>query len=193
MASTFNDPQILEDWRVNHRWPAIHGKIAAAAQMFIRGPRVLDLCCSFGLLGQRLLKTCPNVEKVIGVDCDDRAMGLGRAAGIAVDMHSMKITPDTVHLLYDLIKREGITTIVARRAFPELFGENHQFGRDFAISCNHFGVRELLLEGRVESRRSSNSLCGIDLEVELVRGSYELTGAFEKCAYLQPKGWDTQK
>ncbi len=186
MSSTFNDPAILADWKDNGRWPAIHGKIAYAASEFMKSSRILDLCCSFGLLGERLHKHHPLHPFVVGVDCDVKAMRAGKEAGICVPMFSVRITRETVQDLFLIIDTHKITGIVARRAFPELFSDDHEFGREFAINCRAHGITEILLEGRVESKRSSNSLCGVDLEVQLLAGLYYQTAGYDKCAYLQP-------
>ena len=52
----FNSPEHLETWKLRGRYPAIHDCIADTAATFMKGSRLLDLGCSYGLLGARIAK-----------------------------------------------------------------------------------------------------------------------------------------
>lgn len=185
--ATFDSDHILQDWKDRGRWPQIHGKIGWCATEYLTTPNVLDLCCAFGLLADRIAKTVPCVKKVVGVDGSLQSIAKAKAAGVPVTIHHMVIFNDTVHQLYDLIKEEQITAIVARRAFPELFDQDHEFGRCFSKSVRNLGVQEILIEGRIDSANAKSTLKTLDAEIALFADDYEVWGRAFNCAYLRAK------
>lgn len=185
--ATFDSEWILTDFVQKGKWPEIHGKIGWCATEYLKGPRVLDLCCAFGLLGDRIARTVRGVEKVWGVDGSLQSIAAGKAANVQVELQHMMINEETVDKLYSLVRDNQITSIVARRAFPELFGHDPVFGKEVAFKLRYFGVKEILVEGRVVSPRSNNALKSLDDEVAMLSDSYEVVAGAFNCSYLRAK------
>jgi hypothetical protein len=173
VSTKFNSPDYLYQWKDRGLYPAIHDNMTYAAQEFLEGPSVLDLCCSFGLLGERIKSVCPKIKSVIGIDCETPTLEAARTAGISIPLYDLMVLPDTVHQLMELIVIHKITTIVARRALPELFSSNLDFGRTTVERWHKLGVKELLIEGRIQSRRTSNALGGVEMEIDLLKHHYQ--------------------
>jgi hypothetical protein len=77
--------------------------------------------------------------------------------------------------------------IIARRIMPELFGADLDLGKRFAADMAAAGIREILIEGRVVSARSTNALASIDAEVEMLTtgGFYREARRIKAVSYLQ--------
>jgi SAM-dependent methyltransferase len=179
----FDSTEHLEVWRRTGRFPAIHDSIFSAIENFMRGSRVLDLCCSTGLLAQRLAKLLK--VTAVGVDADARALERAWEAGVDVPLVEMKINDETMSELASVIRAHRIDVLVARRAMPELFGDNLPLGHQFSAMLYDLNVREIFLEGRVATRNAVNPLASIDKEVELFGGHYVLARSIRSVAYLK--------
>jgi hypothetical protein len=182
--SRFNSPELLLTWARCRRFPAIHDNMAAAALSYVRGTRILDLGCSFGLLGARIAKDMGGVT-AIGVEADAGVISAAEAAGVPMVFHNIKITAETLPQLETVIRCHGIDIIIARRIMPELFGSDPEMGRRFAAMAAAAGVGEMLIEGRVLSERSTNALASIGAEVEMLSGSYREVRRIKAVSYLQ--------
>jgi hypothetical protein len=180
----FNSPEHLETWRTRGRYPAIHDGIADAAASFMRGKRLLDLGCSFGLLGARIAKEIGH-DTAIGVEADRSVISAAKAAGVPMVFHNIKVAADTLTQLEAVVRCHGINVIVARRIMPELFGSDLDLGVRFAALMGAAGVKEMLIEGRVLSGRSTNALASIDAEVVMLAGSYREVRRVKAVSYLQ--------
>lgn len=77
--------------------------------------------------------------------------------------------------------------MIARRCLPEVFGNDLDFGRAFAARIRAAGVTELVIEGRIKSHRSVNALAGIDDEIALMSGEYELCRRYRNVAYMRAR------
>jgi len=141
--SRFNSPELLLTWARCRRFPAIHDNMAAAALSYVRGTRILDLGCSFGLLGARIAKDMGGVT-AIGVEADAGVISAAEAAGVPMVFHNIKITAETLPQLETVIRCHGIDIIIARRIMPELFGSDPEMGRRFAAMAAAAGVGEML-------------------------------------------------
>jgi hypothetical protein len=184
MSTKFDDPQYLADWVKAKKYPQIHDKMTYAAQ-FMQGGNLLDLCCSYGLLGARLGEMYPEkFPVVVGVDGDEKVVQASHVAGMCDgpqarldELLYLRIEPTTILQLIALIGHFQITSVVARRAFPELFseemGSGHEFGRQTAQRLHEACIKEILIEGRIYSARSTNTLAKLENEVELFSDFYE--------------------
>lgn len=179
----FNSIEHLAAWASRGIFPAIHDAIATAVGNLAGGERVLDLCCSFGLLGERLKQH--HALDVAGIDGDITAIEQGRAAGISISLHTLKIAPATLADAVDILKAHRTQTIVARRCLPELFGHDADFGREFLAAAKHNGVFELFLEGRVKTLTATNRLASIDDEVRLASGLFVEHRRLGNISYLR--------
>jgi SAM-dependent methyltransferase len=143
----------------------------------------MDLCCGTGLLAQRM-----HVElgmNVVGVDSNPKSIALALDAGVLVPLVHTKITPATLPGLVQLTETRRVEAVVARRCFPELFDQSHDFGRDFLNRMHAAGVHELVLEGRVRVQNARNSLPGIEEEISLaLSAGWSLKARHKNCAYM---------
>jgi hypothetical protein len=172
----FDSIELLNMWKDRGTFPKIHDNMAYAAVLTLQGPNVLDLCCSYGLLGRRILGQVPQVRKMYGIDADFGVIQSSKEAGLTHDMEiwHAKIVPGTEDLLYNFVTERQITSIVARRALPELFSEDPAWGKQVIERLWELGVKEWLIEGRVQSKRSTNALAGLIDEVELLSDCYTI-------------------
>lgn len=178
----FNSIEHLQAWQRTGRFPAIHDAIAAAVNSFGCSLGYLDLCCSFGLLGQRLIRE--NGCDVVGVDIDADAIAAGQAAGIKAKLIHMPVKPDTLKDLVQICQSNTLGGIVARRALPELFGHDLAFGETFTNAMADAGIKEIFIEGRVATRNATNPLSSIDKEVALLGSRYKQVRRVGAVSYL---------
>ena len=81
----YNDPSHFVRWRRDRTFPKIHDALAALLDKHLPATapwapaRFLDLCCSIGLLGQRIRETRPG-STVVGVEGLRASIDQARAA-----------------------------------------------------------------------------------------------------------------
>src|SRR5438067_4688470 len=126
----FDAAEHLAAWKQAGTFPKIHNAIAAVAVSELVARTILDLGCSHGLLGARLVKLGV-VDTAIGIDVDSRAIEAGKAAGVPVAFNHLKIEKETMPEVMALVKAHRVTGIIARRILPELFGADPGAGRTF--------------------------------------------------------------
>lgn len=161
----FDAQELVDAWKATGAYPRIHDDIFNVAVSELRGVRVLDLCCSTGLLTHRV--ACALKVNVLGIDGNKAALERGEAAGLLREPVHLQIGRSTITQLLELISARGITAVLARRCMPELFGSDLDLGREFAGGLRDAGVDELVLEGRVATSAAVNPLASIDDEVRL--------------------------
>ena len=179
----FNSPSYLDAWKQRGEWPVIHNPMAdfAAAQM--RGQSLLDLGCAFGLLGARISKEAGGIP-CVGVERDPVTITAATEAGVPIKFAAMKVTRETLTELIAVIATHKVDTIIARRILPELWGEDLEGGKAFASVIAATGVREVFLEGRIESERATNPLRSVNEEVALLSGPYREVSRMSALRYL---------
>ena len=180
----FNSPEHLATWQRTKRYPAIHDNMAAAANSYVRGARLLDLGCSYGLLGARIAKEAGS-HRPVGVDADKSVIDAANQAGVPMEFYHLEVNAETLSRLETIIMCHGIDVIIARRILPELFGLDPVLGCNFAAMCAAAGVKEMLVEGRVVSARSTNALASIDDEVDMLSMSYREIRRVKAVSYLR--------
>ncbi len=180
----FNSIEYLEAWRERKEWPAIHNAMTDFALTNMAGTALLELGCAFGLLGARIALEADCDVKAFGVDADMRTISLASAAKVPIRIHHLAVTRETLPVLRAYIEVEKVTSLVARRVLPELWGEDLEGGAAFADMLAEAGVREVLLEGRVASERATNPLRSIDEEVGLLARNFREVTRAKALSYL---------
>lgn len=175
----------LRAWQLRGAFPQIHADIAGIIQAYVRGDRMLDLCCSYGLLGQRLMAT--GATKVCGIESESDTVAAARSAGIAVDILELNIARETLPAVVALITTNALTVVVARRCIPELFPHDPQWAIDFAAAINAAGIMEIVLEGRAPVARPAHRIPTVEAEVACFAGSYREVRRIGQCSYLVAK------
>lgn len=181
----FNSPELLEAWQATGEWPAIHNAMSEMAITYVTGRRLLDLGCSYGLLGARI--TAENaMEPGIGVDASSDAIAAGKAARVPLDLKFMRVLPrrsDWLDLMA-IIRDNGVDVVIARRVFPELFGEHVDEMSAFGEELRRAGIKELLVQGRVETAQATNRLHSVVQEYRELANSFRDVAVRGSVAYL---------
>jgi hypothetical protein len=180
----FNSPEHLLAWRDTGRFPAIHDAIANMAVANMRGRVLMDLGCSYGLLGHRIAQEMGGEVTVIGVEVDAKVIAAAEEACVGVRFHTFKVERASLQELRALAIHYRVDTIVARRILPELFGDDRPAGVTFASDMAASGVWEMFIEGRVATVNAVNPLRSIADEVDLVAGSYREVRRAGAVSYL---------
>lgn len=181
----YNSPELLEEWRVTGQWPAIHNQMAEMAITYVTGHRLLDLGCSYGLLGARITAE-GGMRPGIGVDVSADAIAAGKAAHVPLDLKFMRVLPrrsDWLDLMA-IIRDNAIDVVIARRVFPEIFGEHVEEMGAFGEELRRAGVKELLLQGRVETAQATNRLHSVVQEYRELANSFRDVAVRGSVAYL---------
>jgi len=182
-SNRFDSIEYLKAFQVSGRFPAIHDDIFALIISEGHGCRFLDLCCSTGLLAQRLMKF-GGAMFAMGVDGDERAIKAGVEHGVTVPMALLNIGPDTLPELTQIIGANGISAVVARRCLPELLGERPEMDRPFADALAAGGAKEVFIEGRVKTARAVNRLCDVEKEAAAIASRYRVANRRRSCLRL---------
>ncbi len=180
----FDSPELLAAWQESGRWPAIHDAMAAMALEYLTGQVLLDLGCAYGLLGARIVAET-GLRSAIGVDANKATIAAARAASVPVTLYQLRVVDQTsLDDLEGIIRRHRVDVIIARRIFPEMFGHNPDLGRAFVDMIHGAGVRELLVQGRVDTADAVNPLRSIEREVYMLNQRFDCAALRPPVAYL---------
>jgi hypothetical protein len=185
----FDSPELVAAWSDAGVYPAIHDAMHQWVRETI-GPRdgtVLDLCSSTGLLARRLGRAG---YRTVAVTQPGPALTLARDAGVYdhTPVLGLRIGPSELPVLDGFMREHQVRTVVARRAFPELWdalGET-----DFRIMAELWvdaGVRNVLLEGRVASARSTHPLATAAAEAEALASAWKVADSRGPQFHLVPR------
>ena len=178
----FNDPSYLDDWRATGRFPKIHDAITAAIVRYDAGRRGIDLCCSTGLLAERLQLSG---FTVVGVDRDGTALDRARSAGVKAELMQLHLNRAGLATLLRFATERELTSLYARRCLPELFGDDLALGQWFFKEAAAAGITRLFLQGRNPTANAKNRLSSIAAEISLASGSFDLTWSAGQIAHLE--------
>lgn len=173
----------LEAWQANGRFPKIHDAITDMAMASLRGRRILDLGCSYGLLGTRLRQN-GLADVVVGVDASLDVLSDALRAGIPIMARPLRVTRESLPQLLAWVREHKLDAIVARRILPELFGNDLETGRLFGHLVARAGIKEMIIEGRVISPNAKNPLQSIDQEVKMLVESFREVKRAGAVSYL---------
>lgn len=184
MSRRFDSTSYLADWRAWGRFPPIHDDIYQAVAEHAEGQVFLDLCCSTGLLGERIRRGIRDAV-VVGVESDPAAIRHGQLAGINFPVLELQLTDETLPRFREFLAEHRVTTLVARRCIPELCHGRGEFGHHLVATLASAGVREVFLQGRTWSHRSVNSFSSVILEMELFESHFRLCRRDGQVAWLK--------
>jgi hypothetical protein len=179
----FNSPEYLEAWRRDGSWPIIHNALADFAISHISGNFLLDLGCAYGLLGARIAMDAGGLG-CAGIDADRKVIRAAQDAGVPMRFYCLRLTRESLPELKGVLNITRAKALIARRILPELWGEDPDGGREFVEALADCGVREIFVEGRVASERSTNPLRSIDEEVALLSARYREAKRVKALSYL---------
>jgi SAM-dependent methyltransferase len=169
-------------WAKTGQYPAIHDAMFHAIGAWASGRSALDLCCSTGLLGQRVASKLGLA--VVGVDCDRRALEAGRHV-VTVPLVELRVEAETLPRIAEILNEYHVDILLARRCIPELFAYDLDLGHAFAGVLAVSGVREIFLEGRAASPRAVNPLATVEAEVGVFTDHYRQIRKLGQVVYLR--------
>lgn len=179
----YDSAEHLKAWQADGTFPKIHEAIANVALTELTGRRVLDLGCSYGLLGARLRKWGVATEAV-GIDVDENVIAAAQAAGVPVGFNHLRLERASFPEALAIVKAQHLDVVIARRIMPELFGKDLEAGKLFAHLLARAGVKEMIIEGRINTLSATNPLKSIDQEVEMVSVAYREKRRVGAISYL---------
>lgn len=187
--SRFDDPKHLEEWQAG-RVPAIYQPmlgLAADTYGYWEWP-LLDFACGTGILGAAVATRLGGAYPacVVGTDGNPRRLDRGRCSGIR---HGLLYAPirsvDEVTEYGRLLRHLQPRTVLMRRAIADVFEKQPQLVRQFAAELEGAGVRDLLVEGRVETRNAVNPFPTIAHEVAALAPHYHEVQRRGRLSYLE--------
>lgn len=175
----FDAPEHVRTWQKFSRYPDIHHDIVGWTRITVAPSdgTVLDLCSSSGLLG-RQLADCGYI--VTAVQEPNAAVQLGLDAGVyrGIPLLHARIDGEALPAFLHWVGEQQVETVVARRAFPELWDALGADGfAELARGLVAAGVETIVLEGRAPTRKAVHPLASADAEVDA----------------LTPHGWRTSE
>jgi hypothetical protein len=183
MSRRFDSLEHLAAYRRHGAFPAIHDSLYELVSRYARERRFLDLCCSTGLLGQRLLGTGV-ADFALGVDGDRLAVQNAIDHGVTMPVRHLALAADTLPLLGRLIEENSIRAVVARRCLPELLGDRPELDGAFTDTLADSGITQLFVEGRIMSRLWTNRLKSIEEEIAVLKPRFRAIVRSNRCCYL---------
>ena len=182
----FASPEHLATWKATGAFPVIHDEIFGIIMAEALGQSFCDLGSCYGLLMERLQKAMPGAT-VVGIEADPKTIEAGKLAGVRGTVLKLAVDRITMTAATEFMSQHNVTVLVARRVFPEIWGEDLDGGREFARLLYNIGVSEIFLQGRLASERTVNSLGSVDREVALVSDCFSPVFIRGQIAYLRRK------
>lgn len=189
----YNDPSHHATWKAGKGFPKIHDAIYQTLAKHLKagtaGPvtptRFCDLCCSIGLLGQRILEGAPG-RYVVGVEGLAASVTAARGAGITYPILNQKITPATLPEFARWLQIHKVEVLVARRCLSELFAEDARWGPRFWSACVASGVRMAVIQGRAPCGNPTHPIPDVDKEIAVLGHGARVVEKVGQCAVLVP-------
>ncbi len=188
----YNDPSHFTRWQTSGEFPAIHDAIFTMLRKHLdagtAGPPpsgFLDLCCSVGLLGQRIREKVPGA-RVCGVEGLASSVQQARAAGVAYPILNLTVTPATIPTLASWIRLHRVEVLVARRCLSEVFATDPSWGPAFWSAVTAAGVRMAVIQGRQPVANPTHPIPSVREEIAALGPGARLVDLAGQCAVLVP-------
>lgn len=178
----FNAQELLNAWRYRQEWPAIHEDLYAFIQENGTSETYCDLCCSTGLLGQRIRMS--GLGDVVGVEMDADAIRRKEAAGILFHVLQAFIREDNLDVIASFLAEHQVRTVVARRCIPEIL-DHGSWGPALVEAFKEAGVREWFLQGRVPTSQATHPLFSVEKEIAALGPGLRVQRQVGPCAWLK--------
>lgn len=181
-----NDTHFLQQWQDHGSFPSIYDKITDLIVKNCTVPKILDLGCGHGLLGQSLTRKMAGCY-VLGVDSNADFIDQAKFASIHIELQHVHVHKDNINTLAVQCQLLGIKTIVARRSFPEIFGDDPQDLSLFAATMKAYGIDQIFLQGQISVPNPKTQLFNAAQEVRWIKAHYEPRITMGECVYLQAR------
>ncbi len=181
----FNDLQRVAHFKSTGRFPSIHDDIIHAVKEYTGdSKRCLDVGCCFGLLSARLVLECGK-ERIVGLE-GNRTYLQNAIQLPQISYQSAYITKANLWAVSKLIASNRLNLVIARRVFPEIYdGIGHDGIKELARLFGISGIEKIVLEGRVNSGRSSHPLRSKEQEALSLSPYYSIKHEYKNCLVLE--------
>lgn len=191
MSNRFDSDEYLTAWKDRGQYPAIHGPLWQLFNEESKATSCLDLCCSTGLFGTRILNVLG--LPCVGVEGHADTVSKAQAVGVPLTVYVLKVEPSTLPELDRIVRKHHVDTVIARRCFPELLAgsgkaADESFAESLATTLAVAGVRQIFHQGRQVSARSANSpVPDVYAEARLMSlsGDFRSTSVRGECGLLE--------
>lgn len=190
---TYNDKGMLEDFQRRGSYPSVHDPIFDMVRELADGRRFLDLCCHFGLLGERLARKVPGAF-ACGVERNGKAVAAGQAAGVTMPMLVTDLTMKTLPAFTDWLREHRVDVVVGRRCLCVLYVRGNdkrtavrevEFAAAFARAMIDVGVQEVFIQGMKPLKPGEWPILDVKDEIEMLGPEYALVEQRWELAYLR--------
>lgn len=170
----YNDDKYVKQYLTNGKYPKIHDDIAVLIRELPKDSVVLDVGCSTGLLTQRMVDMG---LKCYGIDIDKVAISKANQYCKMMDIAN-------IATLEQYVIDNNINVAVCRRVLPEIMDTGVLF--DFIdVMSRH--IEYCVVEGGIESAKSTHKLKNIDEEIKVLSKYYNLIKRYKRCAIMKIK------
>lgn len=160
----YNSIERLQEWKDTGNFPKIHDDIFEMIMARLKPGEVFcDICCSTGLLGQRLLEAG---HAGFGLEMQAREIKQAHDFGVKLSIYQRVISRELVSTPTALFG-EMVDALVARRCFSEIFMKD-DFSKAFSFELIESGVKQVFLQGRRKVNNPTCKLHCVELEAEML-------------------------
>jgi len=193
----FNSVQHTEAFAAGRGFPKIHDNIFNLIAETWTGGSFIDVCCSTGLLGQRLIDKLGVM--CCGLEGDAEAIANGKEHGVSMFIYQLLLDDRSLGGFSRILRDHDVNTVVMRRCVSELFAKGMplgvgntvqtelkpEFAAQYVDALLGAGVNEIYLQGRAESASSKHIIPNVEAEIEFFLPQYSVRVKRGQCAYLR--------
>lgn len=187
----YNDEKYIRDYLKTGKFPKIHDDIwREISGTHVCGDSVADIGCCYGLLSVR----CAQIAKhVVGIEANEKYLAKA-IQHPRVDYVPMTITLDTVPDLEKVFEQYKVDTVVMRRVVPELYDTGgYELIEELSKMFKRRDILRIILEGRIESSRSTHPLKNVVEEWKLFEDRFEFCGSYKNVITLRHQFKEEEK
>lgn len=166
--------------------PAIHEDIGVLLDNFLKEDEVvIDLGSCTGLLSLRAIKA--GAKLVFGIEPNLHYISEA-VVNEKIKYENFPVIEENFEKLFDIITKNNVTSIIARRVFPEI-GEAGSVGTVYELAKLFYnnGINHIYLEGRVFVKNAKNHFSCVEREIEAFELYYEKKAAYKNAYILQKR------
>ena len=181
----YNDPEHIRLYEISGHYPKIHDQIfSAILRAAIKDKPVMDLGACIGLLSARMIDR-GITKQVYAFEPSKKNLELAVKKS-DVKYFQMGVRKENINILYGFMAQHDISTIVARRVFPEVAAtEGIETVKAFAKASYAAHVDRIILEGRKQTKKATAALKNADLEAECFAPFYRVIESYNDVRVLE--------
>lgn len=179
----YDDKQHIYNYLERNSFPRIHDNIFSLNK-FIDPTNVLDIGSSIGLLSLRLGQYHNNV---LGIEHNIKtSIQAKKLATANVKFEQFAINKRNMFDFENLIKRNLIKVVFARRVLPEIYDVGGlDLLQELIQTLYECDVHTIVIEGRQRRKNAKHPLNTVEKETALFEGYYKLKHEYKECVLLE--------